>query len=93
VPTRVTRCTRAGPQPCAAAKLAILASNQETPGSGPGGSANSPNGHRVRKVRFERTYREVWAREVSPVAVTPAWCATWDLNPDRTQVKSLSLCH
>src|SRR5579859_924832 len=24
---------------------------------------------KVRKVRFERTYREVWAREVSPVAV------------------------
>ena len=42
VPTRVTRCTRAGPQPCAAAKLAILASNQETPGSGPGGSAKFP---------------------------------------------------
>jgi len=47
-----TRC-RTGPpalrgpgrKPCAAAKLAILASNQETPGPGPGGSANSPNGH------------------------------------------------
>ncbi len=60
-----TRC-RTGPpalrkrgrKPCAAAQLAILASNQETPGPEPGGSANSPNGHQVRKVRFERTYRE-----------------------------------
>ena len=42
VPTRVTRRTKAGTQPCAAAKLAILASNQETPGSGPGGSAKFP---------------------------------------------------
>jgi hypothetical protein len=45
VPTRISRLTRARPQPCATASLAILVSNQETPGSGPGGSANSPNGH------------------------------------------------
>jgi hypothetical protein len=45
VPTRAACCTRAGPQPCAAALLAILASNQETPASEAGGSASSPNGH------------------------------------------------
>ena len=42
VPTRVIRLTGAEPQPCAAAKLAILASNQEAPGSEPGGSAKFP---------------------------------------------------
>jgi hypothetical protein len=67
VPTRVTRCTRAGPQPCAAAKLAILASNQETPGPEPGGSANSPNGHQVRKARVERA-----KPRGMPVPFTPA---------------------
>jgi hypothetical protein len=40
VPTRITRCTRAGPQPCAAAKLGNLDSNQDerwpSPGSEPG---------------------------------------------------------
>jgi len=59
VPTRITRLTRAGPQPCAAAKLATLASNQEAPGSEPGGSANSPNGHRVRAAGSEPACREV----------------------------------
>jgi hypothetical protein len=31
VPTRVTRCTRAGPQPCAAAKLPAVDSNHDHP--------------------------------------------------------------
>jgi hypothetical protein len=38
-PSAVRRRSR---KPCAAAKLAILASNQETPGSEPGGSAEFP---------------------------------------------------
>ena len=71
VPTRVTRLTRAGPQPCAAATLAILASNQETPGPGPGGSADSPNGHWVQKARVERASREVYQFPSLPHGAPP----------------------
>jgi hypothetical protein len=42
VPTRIIRRTKAEPQPCAAAKLAILASNQEAPRPERGGSAEFP---------------------------------------------------
>jgi hypothetical protein len=58
VPTRVTRLTRARPQPCATAKLAILASNQELRVQSPAGLPDSPNGHQVRKARVERAGRE-----------------------------------
>jgi hypothetical protein len=88
VPTRVTRLTRAGPQPCAAAKLAILASNQETPGSGPGGSARFPQwpsgaegASRTRKPRG-------LSSRGMPIPFTPAWCATRDLNPDRHRLRA-----
>lgn len=83
VPTRVTRLTRAGPQPCAAAKMAILASNQETPGSEPGGSAIFPQWPSGAEgaIRTRRP-RGLSSRGI-PVPFTPASCATWDLNPDR----------
>jgi hypothetical protein len=42
VSNRIIRRTKAEPQPCAAAKLAILASNQETPRPERGGSAEFP---------------------------------------------------
>jgi hypothetical protein len=59
VPTRVIRRTKAEPQPCAAAKLGNLGSNQEPLGSEPSALPDCAIPHRVRKVRFERTSREV----------------------------------
>jgi hypothetical protein len=88
VPTRVTRLTRARPQPCAAAKLAILASNQETPGPGPGGSAifpQWPSG--AEGASRTRKPRGLSSRGI-PVPFTPAWCATRDLNPDRHRLRA-----
>jgi hypothetical protein len=88
VPTRVTRLTRAGPQPCAAAKLAILASNQETPGPGPGGSAVFPQWPSCAEgASRTRKPRGLSSRGI-PVPFTPARCATRDLNPDRHRLRA-----
>ena len=88
VPIRATRLTKAGPQPCAAAKLAILASNQETPGPGPGGFAvfpQWPSG--AEGASRTRKPRGLSSRGI-PVPFTPAWCATRDLNPDRHRLRA-----
>jgi hypothetical protein len=59
VPTRAIRRTKAEPQPCAAAWLPGLDSNQRGQGSEPCWGRQRPTRNRVRKVRFERTGREV----------------------------------
>lgn len=58
VPTRAIRRTKAEPQPCAAATLPFMDSNHDSRLQGPL-SYRWTKGHRVRKVRFERTGREV----------------------------------
>jgi hypothetical protein len=93
VSNRASRLTKAGPQ-------AVRGGAAGHPGLEPGNS-----GSRARRIcQFsqwpsgaEGASRTRKPRGLSsrgmPVPFTPAWCATWDLNPDRTQVKSLSLCH
>ena len=81
VPTRITRCTRARPQPCAAAKLAILASNQETPGPEPGGSANSPNGHQGAEGAIRTHMPRGLSSRGMPVPFTPARVRRQGLEP------------
>jgi hypothetical protein len=81
VPTRISRLTGARSQPCVTASLPGLESNQRALGSEPRRDASNPPG-----ISAEGAIRTHRPRGLSsrgrPVPVTPAWCATWDLNPE-----------
>jgi hypothetical protein len=51
VPTRAVRCTKAEPQPCAAAKLGNQGSNLDSSGSGPDVLPDYTIPHRILDLR------------------------------------------
>ena len=59
VPIRTARLTRARPQPCAAARLPGLDSNQRGQGSGPCWGLPTPHPEPVRAERFELSHGRV----------------------------------
>jgi hypothetical protein len=79
VPTRIIRRTKAEPQPCAAAWLPGLESNQRGHGSEPCWAAGSPPGIGTRGGTRTRR-RRILSASALPVSVTRA-CAARDSNP------------
>ena len=58
MPTRAVRCTKAEPQPCAAASLPLVDLNHDFRNQNPA-SCQLDEKALVRKARFERANREV----------------------------------
>lgn len=74
VPTRAVRCTKAEPQPCAAAWLPGLDSNQRGGVQSPAGDAYAPPGNGAEGAIRTRRPRGLSSRGL-PIAVTPACAA------------------
>lgn len=80
VPTRAVRCTKAEPQPCAAASLPLLDLNQDFRSQGPASCQLDEKALRAEGAIRTRMPRGLSSRGL-PVAITSA-CAARESNPD-----------